>query len=385
MRLALLANPDNIHVQRWVKFLAGRGHELLLVADPHTRNRPKGIRVEIPTWNILTNVLAFRLTPAPHGNSLWKAIHYRPIIARFRPDVVHGFEAYYNGLATAWAGPYPKVLTPWGMDIHRDAVSGGLAAWMVRQALRGVDRITTNDDTLPDYLSKRFGIPAERVEPFSWGVDLKVFRSGLDGEGAVWRERLKIPNGAPVILSPRNLDPYWGAETVIESLPQILRDSPTTVAVILASAGEAGFREQLKERAKTLGVAGSIRWVEDWLQPEQMAALFNLAAAFVSIPKTDLLALTGLEGMASGCVPVVANLPAYARHIRPGVNAAVIDHVTPKALAEAVTMVLRDDQFRRSARDYNIELMRREEDASVNMAKIEKVYAGAIESFRGKR
>ena len=25
MRLALLANPDNVHVQRWTKFLVGRG------------------------------------------------------------------------------------------------------------------------------------------------------------------------------------------------------------------------------------------------------------------------------------------------------------------------------------------------------------------------
>ena len=104
MRLALLANPDNVHVQRWAKFLAGRGHEILLIADPHTSTRIEGVETRLARWNLLTNVLAFKLTPRPHGNSLWKAVHYRPILRRFRPDVVHGFEAYYNGLATAWAG-----------------------------------------------------------------------------------------------------------------------------------------------------------------------------------------------------------------------------------------------------------------------------------------
>jgi glycosyltransferase involved in cell wall biosynthesis len=385
MRIAILGNPDNVHVQRWVRFLNGRGHEILVIADPHTNTRVEGVKTVTPKWNLATNILAFRLTPRPHGNSLWKFIHYRPLIRDFRPDVVHGFEAYYNGLATAWAGPYPRVLTPWGFDVHRDGLRGGLWTWIVKKALRGVDRISTNDDTMPNFLAERYGVNSGRVIPFSWGVDLSVFRPGLSAEAAALQQKLKIPSDAPVILSPRNFDPDWGAETVIESIPHLLATIPNAIFIILAATGPADFRSRMKSRAEEFGVANSIRWIEQWLSPPEMAALFNLARVFISVPKTDLMAMTIIEGMACGCVPILAPITTYRKHARDLENAVVLQEATPQALAAGLATALGNETLLTSASAACAARMREQEDEKINMAKVEVVYEEAIHSFAPPR
>lgn len=43
MRLCLISNPNSIHTQRRVRYLAGRGHEVHLMAEPPVAAPPPGI------------------------------------------------------------------------------------------------------------------------------------------------------------------------------------------------------------------------------------------------------------------------------------------------------------------------------------------------------
>lgn len=382
MRIALLGNPDSLHVQRWVRYLGARGHDLLVVADPHTRTRLKACRQEVPAWSPLLKVLAFRLTPRPHGNALWKPWVYRPVVRTFGPDVVHGFEAYYNGLATAWSGPFPKVLSPWGRDIFFDGLAGGLPGWMVRRALRGVDRITCNDESIGPFLSERYGVEPERIVPFSWGIDLEVFQKADAKAVGGLREELGLGGKARVILSPRKWGRLWGSDQLVEALPGVLESEPEAVAVLIGP-GEgqtegAALRRELERRCE----AGRLRWLTPDQSPARMAELFSLAELFVSAAPKDLLAQSILEGMACGCFPVLTDLPAYAKHARAGERALLAKPGDADGLREAMLQALGDGELRERASRLNLEAMRREEDARVNMARIEDVYAQAVEAHR---
>lgn len=385
MRIALLGNPDSVHVQRWVRFLGSRGHDLLVLADPHTRTRLEGCRQEVVAWNPVLNVLAFWLTPRPHGNALWKSLLYRPRIAAFRPDVVHGFEAYYNGMATAWAGPFPKVLSPWGRDIFIDGTSGGLGGWMVGRALRGADRVTCNDESIAPFLTRTYGIEAEKIVAFSWGIDPGVFKK-IDAEGLKGlREELGLGPGARVVLSPRKWGRLWGSDLLAKALPGVLAAAPEVVAVLIGpSVGSTeglDLREELERRCDP----GRLRWLAPNQSSGRMAELYSLAEVFVSAAPKDLLAQTILEGMGCGCFPVLSDLPAYAKHTKGGARALLTPAGDAKGLRETMIRALGDEGLRARAARLNIEAMRREEDASVNMAKLEGVYEQAIDSYRRAR
>ncbi len=386
MRVTLLANPDNLHVRRWIDFLAGRGHQLTLVTDPFTINRPACCEVLEPRWNLLTKLLAFRLTPKPYGNDLWKPIHYRSLVRRSRPEVVHGFEAFNYGLATALAGPYPRVLTPWGNDVYRKPKEGLIAGGMVGYAVRHVDMISTNDETIGDYLGRRFGVPAPQVRAFSWGVDLDIFRPGLLDLAQRWRQKLAISPAAPVVLSPRNFDPYWGSELLTGAIPAVLAQSPEVVFIVLRGLGGApALFDAARHRADADGYGQSIRWIEDPVSSLDLAALFNLAQAFVSVPRTDLLAQTILEGMACGCLPVLANHATYRKHLRPGENGLAVTEYSSEGLAAALLKGLDDKELRERAGRENPVRMIQHENWRVNALQIEDVYFQAIDHFEDSR
>ena len=386
MRITLLANPDNLHVQRWIEFLAGRGHELTLITDPFARHRPSQCRTLVVRWNVFTKILAFRLTPRPFGNDLWKHLHYRPLIKASRPEVVHGFEGFNYGLATAYGGPYPKVLTVWGKDVHQDADATRLGGWIVTHALRGVDCITANDDSMPQYLERRFGIDPARVRAFSWGVDLSVFRPGLREEAERWRQALEIPAGASVLLSPRNFIPHWGSELLLEALPEIVRERPGAVFMILrGGAGAAEAFQTARARCEAAGVGRAVRFIDRVLTAQEMAGLFNLAAAFISIPATDLLAQTVLEGMACGCLPILSDRPAYRKHARPGENVLMLPEYSASGLARMALEALDNGALRERAGEENPRLMARDEDWRINALQMEEAYGAALEFWRRRR
>lgn len=391
MKIAILGNPDSVHVRRWTRFLAARGHELLLIADPHTTARPPEARVEVAQWSLPAKILAFRLTPRPHGNALWKHLAYRPLLREFRPDVVHGFEAHYSGPAVARAGPFAKVLTPWGKDVHADAFRGPIWNRVVRMGLAGAHRISTNDPTMPEYLNAAFGVAREKVRAFSWGVDPTIFRPGPPDEGAARRRALAIDADAPVVFSPRRFDPYWGADRIVDAIAPVVAAVPGTVFVFAAGERDADFHRRATERIAREGLASSVRLVEEKLSPAEMAATFRAADAFVSIPRTDLLATTVLEGLACGCAPILADLPAYRIHAplatpggRPNARTVPPDG-DAGSLAAATIDVLRDPEGSAAASEFNVERMLRLEDERANMAEMETVYREAIEASESSR
>jgi glycosyltransferase involved in cell wall biosynthesis len=74
--------------------------------------------------------------------------------------------------------------------------------------------------------------------------------------------------------------------------------------------GSASSDEWAKVRA--LGAdQPSIRFVDEYLTPTEMVSYYRAADAFISFPATDLFAVSLMEGMACGALPIVAPLPAY--------------------------------------------------------------------------
>ena len=84
------------------------------------------------------------------------------------------------------------------------------------------------------------------------------------------------------------------------------------------------------------GLAPQARIVSETLSPSEMAAAFNRADLFVSCPETDFLASTILEGMACGCVPILADLPYYRSRIEDGAHGFYFTDRAPESLAATI-------------------------------------------------
>ena len=382
MRVTILANPDSLHVRRWIQFLADRGHELTLVTDPDTCQRPENCTVRLVRYDSLTRLLATPLAQRVMSKESWKHLHYRRPILDSRPHVVHAFDAWHFGRAMLHGTTGPTVLTPFNCDIHRRPGESKRAGRLMRRILGGVDRITLPNESAPDYLASRFGVRPDKVHPFNWGIDLDIFRPDLVHGAPAWNQRLDLPPGVPVVLCPRRFHPYWGSQLLMEAIPAVLADRPGTVFIILR--GHDGPREDFaraRQWATRRGIERSIRWIDSPLRAAELATLFNRADLFVSAPRTDGMAQTVLEGLACGCLPVYVDHPAYRKYLSPGLNGHALDGYTPQALAGAILAAINNDSVRAEAHCLNPQKMRQNENWFVNAREMENVYQAAIEAF----
>lgn len=160
-----------------------------------------------------------------------------------RFDAVHGFRALPEGLV-AWLVArmtrrpvtiyaHGEELTTWGR--------GGKYKAM-RFALRHADRVIANSEHTRATLLQ-MGVEAARIAVISPGVDVGVFRPGLDG--AALRERAGIGAGETLVFSVGRLSRRKGFDQVIRALDR-LRDDGIAMRYVIGGIGEdAGYLDEL--------------------------------------------------------------------------------------------------------------------------------------------
>ena len=384
MKICYLAEINNVHSQRWIKYFAGLGHDILVLSDSVPQTQIPAVRIIRPEMNLPTKILAFKIHPKPYGYYSFKWIPYRREIRQFHPDIVHAMEALAYGLTLSLCGPYPKILTPWGNDIFHDPFHSRIARMHVRSGLKAATFVSTNHPTLDDYLSDTFGIPRDKVQCFSWGVDLKIFHPDQKAEAGRMRESLGIPAGAPVVISNRSLAEYWGAREIAGAIPLILKQAPDAHFLLIRGSGTKAFREETASFLERHGAGANVRIIDETVGPEKMAALLNLSDIFLSVPYTDLLSISVLEGLACGAIPVVSNLPAYRSRIVDGTNGFYVPIKDAGAIAEKTVYILKNLAMKEKIRERNWNMIRENDDWEQCAPRMAALYDKAMRVHKTK-
>ena len=317
MKIGLLGSAHKSHVARWAAWLDGRGHEVVLFSDTAAPgNCVLGdVRVIRPEWTLWRNIRAFKLGGGPFANNRHKWRAYREAILAEKPDLLHAQEALAYGPMLAHFPGFPRVLTPWGPDMERLA-EGGEAAALVRQGLEAADMVATNAPGLEEHWARLSGLPRERFQLFSWGVNTTCFRPRPEAERRAVRGELGLPPGAPLVLSPRLAKRNYRIEKIVEGWVRARREAAEgsrlregRLVVLRGGADEAPWKA-LSSQARELDGA-SIRLVDKYLDSRKMAALYSAASATVMLPETDLLALSLLEAAGCGSLPLLNEQRCY--------------------------------------------------------------------------
>lgn len=132
-------------------------------------------------------------------------------------------------------------------------------------------------------LVNNYGADPDQIELVLHGVPDRPFGAG---EEVKRRERLV---GKDVLMTFGLLSPNKGIERMIEALPAIVARFPKALYLVVgathpnlvASEGEA-YRERLKSLASQLGVDAHIRWVDEFLDAEDLLDLLSAADIYVT-------------------------------------------------------------------------------------------------------
>jgi len=375
LTLVAVGSSTSTHVVSRVRCFAERGHTVFLVCEKRvgipgvTEILPDAVpEAEWDTWYRLVHWIVTRVLKK-RANTLGLIYGAARMMKSQRPDIVHVHYAYSGwGWLAAFVDHHPLVVSVMGGDIlfEEQGSPSPRGKWLTLNLLRCADLVTSKSNRLTEELARLGGFHRKTVK-IVWGVDLKRFRP-LDPRDL--RRRYGIPDGARIILSPKILQPFYNVDRIVEAMPEILSRHSATRLVITEYLADPAYREHIARRVEALGIDKQVLFVGAVVHAD-MPAFYSMATVTVSVPSSDGLPQTLLEGMACGVPNVLARLPIYQEFVTHRDTAYFVDP-TPQGIAAGVSELLDDAVLRQriaqngrayveSHADFDREVMRMEE------------------------
>lgn len=262
-----------------------------------------------------------------------------------RFDAVHAFRALPEGLVAWIVGrmirrpvtiyAHGEELTSWGR--------GGKYKVM-RFALRHADQVVANSEHTRATLLQ-MGVDAGRIAVVSPGVDVDVFRPGLDG--AALRARAGIGDGETLVFSVGRLSRRKGFDQVIHALAR-LRDEGVATRYVIGGIGEdAEYLDGLIAAHGLQNVVQRIGEVSDADLPRWM----NTCDVF-AMPNREIngdnegFGMVFIEAAACGTPSLAGQAGGTAAAVLDGETGLRVDGTSVDAVAEGLRALLAQPQRR---------------------------------------
>lgn len=375
MKICYLANAASIHTVRWVKYFADNGHEVHLISPTSFG----GSHVEDVKLHVLKKICPQIRIISYVINLLPYVIQARRLLKRVKPDIVHAHYITHCGFWGALTGFHPYVLSAWGSDILIAPKKSKIVRLIVKFALNKANFVSTTSQYLKAYLHKEFNLPQHKVGALPWGVELRIFHKGYETKVKELRVNLGVDDSNFVVLSPRHLESHYRIGYIVQAMPYILARYPNVILILLKGAAKnKEYESQMNNLVKELGVAKNIRSIPEELKPEEMAALYNVSDALISIPKSDQFSSCIQEGMACGIIPIVGDLEVYHQYLTDSENSFFINAENSEQIAQKIIYCIEHPELKERFYKINRKIIEEKEDWNKNAQKMEELYMSLL-------
>jgi L-malate glycosyltransferase len=301
----------------------------------------------------------------------------RRVLARERPDVLHGCWVQTAGFACAVSGYRPFMLAPYASDVLIEPDRSAWAHAATRYTLQAAGRVACDCQHVAQR-AVELGLPEERVLLFPRGVDVERFQPGARDPDLVRRHGLEP---GPVLVMTRRLRPVYGVEDFLRALPPVLAAHPG-LRVLLA--GEGPLEGELKRLATSLGLDGAVLWLGS-VPNEDLPRYLRTADVYVSTSHSDGSSVSLLEAMCCGLPAVVTDVPAIREWIEEGAGGRRVPIGDPAGIARGLLDVLADQTRLRAMGARNLALAQERVDWRRCIRDLIGAYEGLVAGARAPR
>lgn len=314
VRLVLIGDGESPHLLKWARALAATGDVELWAAS--SRGFLAGFDAVLPGQRRLA--LA---APVGHGGGNVQILRKLPTLARWLQridaDWLHAHYLTSHGTLAwlarrGWRLRARLVGSAWGSDILVTPARSAAYRWLTTRVLRACS-LTTSDSAHM----------AQRMHELGAG-EVMTFPFGL--------EAMPAPQGHKdpwLFYANRGLEPIYAPQRVLDTFAAIARVRPEARLVVANDGSLAG---ELVRAAGSLGLTVSsdvdapgtqVAFVGRLGAAEQ-ARWYGRAQWYLSLPQSDSVAVSVIEAMAHGAIPLLSDLPANRELVRDGDNGLIV-------------------------------------------------------------
>jgi L-malate glycosyltransferase len=378
LKICFIGWANSEHVKRWVQWFAARGHEVHLISNVYeaiagvvvhslqnttaaevaARSAKKQSRLGVLLAQIKLDYLSYLKYP----NYIRQT---RRLLKELKPDILQGFYIGFAGYIGAFTGFHPFMVFTGGPELLVFSRKSLFHRLWTKFAMKRIDFLNHTSEEANEAAVK-LGMPPERSKFMHIGIDLKTFNPTIDPGDL--KERLGI-KGHPMVLSTRSLyDKFYNISGLLRAFALVSRRLPE--ARLVLKYYSAPEKPKFVQLAHELGIYDKIVWVEK-VAYEDMAKFYRAADVYVSLSYTDSGAVSMLEAMACGGVPVVSDLLTMTEWIEHGQNGFMGGPDDVAAAADSIVKVITSTEIKDRFGRRNYEIIRERADQEKSFRDLE--------------
>ncbi|KAF0135198.1 MAG: glycosyl transferase group 1 [Candidatus Saganbacteria bacterium] len=380
LKICFLGWANSEHVKRWVKWFAAQGHEVHLLSNVY--EEIEGVTVHSLQNKVVS--LSDTASRSCRQNNLltdwvkWAKFNYlsylkypsyirktKQLLKQIKPDILQGFYIGFAGYIGIFTGFHPFMVFTGGPELLFYPKKSLFHRIWVKFAMKRIDFLTHTSEEA-NKAAIELGMSPEKSKFMHIGIDLKTFNPHIDPGNL--KKRLGI-DGHPMVLSTRGLyDAHYNITTLIKAFSVVVKKIPE--ARLVMKYHSALEKNKFVKLAQDLGIYDKIVWVEK-VDYQDMAKFYRAADVYVSLSYTDSGAVSMLEAMACGCVPVVSNLKNMREWIKDGENGFIGDSNDVYTAANSIIKIIESDEKKKTFGLKNIEIIRTQADQEKSFKALE--------------
>jgi len=341
---------------RTIMGYANRGWEVYFITGNRAQDNPPDlpdnvhvIRFDMPWLRKLTQIrkIGFFFKIVWWGYfQLLSFIKAQKIHAKRKFNVVYGYEIY--------GVPVAKVLSKlWHAPIVSRFQGTSFGAGWVNKRFRKIRAwehfvglripadlvIMTNDGTQGDRVLKQLGVDITKLRFWLNGVDWDLFNAMPDSEEA--KELLGVAD-REILLCISRLVKWKRVDRSIRALPEVVKDYPDTLLLVVGDGLERGRLEKL---ARNLGIERNVRF-EGAVPHSEIPKYLAAADIFLSFYDWTNVGNPLLEAMMAGKCIITLNNGDTGKFVENWENGVLLNYEDLPKLPEVIKRFLADRNLR---------------------------------------
>jgi glycosyltransferase involved in cell wall biosynthesis len=231
---------------------------------------------------------------------------------------------------------------------------------VMRELIRLSTRLVVMVERGREFLQSVYEAPAEKIDLIPHGIpdmpfaDPNYFKDEFDVAGKI------------VLLTFGLLSPNKGIEFALRALPDILREHPNVVYIVLGQTHPSLLREQgeayrlsLERLAKDLGVQRNVGFFNRFVELEELMRFIGAADIYLTPYLNEAQITSGTLAYAYGTGNAVISTPYWhAAELLAENRGCLVPFRDSRAIAQAVLELLHDEPARHAMRKHAFKLGR---------------------------
>ncbi len=298
-QIYFLSNPYSPHVRHWEDVLKLGGYSVViftahpikskkLVSSPVKEIIPRTVIYFPMFWRYFVTGLMLRFKANEHGFKFFHA---------------HNTSGY--GLMALLSGK-PYIITTYGSEIFSAQDKGPIYCFLIRTILQNSIAVTSTSSKMTEYLNRHFGVGKSKIHEFSLGVST-VFFFDAEGRNTV-RSNLSL-NSSPVWIVNRRIRPLYHTVELLKAFIKFRERANKGSLIVLEGDSDQTYLAEVESLCAGIDY---IKLIHGFMPQSELRAYLSAADFSISVPESDQLSSSILEGAVCGAVPLLANLESYA-------------------------------------------------------------------------